>query len=43
MMDFKMEYSISERTTNIDGINMESYGVKLVQTYNDAAPGETTL
>ena len=35
MMDFKMEYSISERTTNIDGINMETYGVKLVQTYND--------
>ncbi|MBR4879945.1 MAG: hypothetical protein IKU13_08985 [Clostridia bacterium] len=35
MTDFTMDYYLTSRTTETEGMSMESYGIKLVQTYND--------
>ena len=35
MTDFTMDYYLTSHLTETEGISMESYGIKLVQTYND--------
>ena len=35
MTDFTMDYYLLAQATNIEGMNMETYGVKLTQTYSD--------
>ncbi|MBQ7086720.1 MAG: hypothetical protein IJM96_04510 [Clostridia bacterium] len=35
MTDFTMDYYMISKATNIEGMNMETYGVRLVQTYSD--------
>ena len=35
MTNFTMDYYMISQATNIEGMNMETYGVRLVQTYSD--------
>jgi len=35
MTDFTMDYYMISQATNIEGMNMETYGVRLTQTYSD--------
>ncbi len=35
MTDFTMDYYLLVQATKIEGMNMETYGVRLVQTYSD--------